>query len=246
MALKILVGTIFSDVKDYVIRDWYKNVCQFTYPGFDVCAVDNSKDKKYHKKIGNYFQTHSSRSHINLCTVLHTPRIHRRSEVFMAFSANYLRKFFLDNNYDVLIYKEADVLTPPDIIERLLSYNKHMVSALFFTGHKRNSYPMMLGVNVYSDGPKMALRSYLQGFYDIGETEIPKQIASAGLGCVLMYRETVQQIPFRAAETFSHHHDSTFTQDLYQNDIPNFYVPIICKHENQPWDIQRKMIGNQK
>lgn len=244
--MKILIGTIFSDVKDYVIRDWYKNVCSFTYPGFDVCAVDNSKDKKYHKKIGNYFQTHSSKSNVQLCTVLHTPRMHRRSEVFMAFSANYLRKFFLDNNYDVLIYLESDIIPKPDIIERLLSYNKHMVSALYFTGPKIKSLPMMLDVDFYSDGPKMKIRSYLQGFYEIGELEIPKELPSAGLGCVLMYRETVQQVPFRPDETFTHHHDSTFAQDLWQKGIPNFYVPIMCDHKNQPWDIQRKMIGNQK
>ena len=244
--LKILVGTIFSDVKDYVIRDWYKNVCQFTYPGFDICAIDNSKDKKYYKKIANYFATHCKTSNIKSGTVLHTPRMHNQSEVFMAFSANELRKYFLANDYDILIYNECDVFAVPDIIERLLSYNKPIISALFFTGNKRSSYPMIAQSDLFQDGSKMAIRGYLQAFYELGETEIPTECTSAGLGCTLIYKDIIEKIPFKHDPEFNHHHDTIFARDLWENNIANFYAPIMCRHENQTWNIQRKMIGNQR
>lgn len=242
--MKILVGTLFSEVKDYAIRDWYKNVCSFTYTGFDFCAVDNSKDKKYHKKIFNYFSEHKKNSNINKITVLHTPRIDKDSEIFMAFSANELRRHFLKNDYDVLIYNECDVFPPHDIIERLLSYDKEIISALFFTGDKKTSYPMISDVNYYFNKTLIPLRGYLETFYNIGEVEIPKQVMSAGLGCALIYRNIIEQIPFKPDATLKFHHDTLFFKDVWEAGIENYYVPVMCRHENQTWDIQRKMIGN--
>lgn len=244
MTPKILVGTIFSDVKDYVVKDWYKNVCKFSYPNFDFCAVDNSKDKKYHKKIFNYFNDKKKKSNIGKLTVLHTPKIAKRSEIFMAFSSNELRRNFLKGGYDYLLYLECDIFPSIDIIERLLSYNKQIISALYFIGDKKTSYPMMGGKHAFINlNPSMAIKGYLEGFYDIGEFEIPKELISGGLGCVLIYKDILEQIPFRYDPNLIVHNDGIFAKDLFEHGFQNIYVPIMCRHENQAWDIQRKMIG---
>lgn len=242
---RILVGTIFSDIKDYAIKDWFKNVCAFTYPGFDFCAIDNSKDKKYHKKIFKYFSDRKSKSNIKKLIVSHSPRIDHNSDVFMAFSANELRKYFLRGNYDAILYLECDIHPPVDIIERLLSYNKQIISAIYFTGDKRESYPMLADLeHSLNEDSRMRIKSYVEGFFNIEECCMPKESISNGLGCCLMHKSVLEKISFRYQPDHALHHDGTFAQDLMKNGIKNMYVPIICKHENQTWDIQQKMIAS--
>lgn len=244
MVPKILVGTIFSEVKDYVIRDWYGNVMKYTHPNFDFCAVDNSKDGEYHKKISDYFLEHKKDSNCGKVTVIHTPRTSQDSEVFMAVSANKLRDHFLEGGYTHLLYNECDVYSPPDIIERLLSHDKEIISALFFIGAKGTSYPMISTMHTYiNKNPFMTTLGYIEGFYDIGEWHEPKPLINGGLGCTLISRDVLLRIPFQHDPNLEHHHDTIFARDVWESGIDNMYVPIMCRHENQPWTLQRKLIG---
>lgn len=241
---RILVGTLFSEVKDYCIREWFENTCQLTYPGFDLCLVDNSKDKKYHQKIFKHFSARKKKSNIGKLTVLHAPRIHERSEIFMTFSANELRKYFLKNNYDWLLNLECDIFPPLDILERLLSYNLPMLGATYFSGDKKSPYPMIIELyindklEVSFDNP-----SYLKGFYEMTDTLEPKPYFGQGLGCCLIHKDIIQRVPFRSDDEGKTFYDSVFYADLMYNRIQNYLVPIMCRHENQLWSIQKKMIG---
>lgn len=241
---KILIGTLFSEVKDYVIRDWFKNVCKLTYPSFDLCLVDNSKDKKYHKKIFKYFSEHKNESNIDKLTVLHTPRVHKKPEIFMAFSANELRSHFLKNNYDCLLNLECDIFPPLDIIERLLSYNKQVIGATYFSGSKDTSYPMIVELIISGENENLKFDnpSYIKGFYEMTDTFEPKPYFGQGIGVCLWHRSVIEKIPFRSHEkTF---YDSVFYADLHTHNIQNYLVPIMCRHENQIWSKQFKMISN--
>lgn len=239
---KILVGTLFSNVKDYSIRPWFNNICKFSYPQFDFCAVDNSKDKSYHDRILKNFLSQKRNSNIDKLTVLHTPRQSQHSEIFMADSANTLRDYFLKGGYTHLLYNECDVFSDSDILELLLAYKKKIIGALFFTGGKKTSYPMLSQINYYWDKVRAPMKGYLETFYDMEDISTPKQVLSAGLGCVLIQRNIIEQFPFKADHTLRFHHDTLFTKDLWEAEIPNYYVPIICRHENVPWTIQRKLI----
>lgn len=243
---KILIGTLFSEVKDYIIRDFFKHVSKFTYPNIEICLVDNSKDKKYHKKTFNYFSTHKKNSNIKKITVLHTPRIHKKPEVFMAFSAIELRKFFLRNKYDFLLNLECDIFPPLDIIERLLCYNHSIVGATYFSGDKSNSYLMLNNMYIYdTKGDVMVANAhYLDGFYSMGDTFSLNSQLGQGIGCVLIGRDIVEKIPFRSDPNEILHYDSIFYYDLLHNNIGNKLAPILCRHENQTWDIQHKLIGS--
>ena len=245
MQPRILIGTLFSEVKNYCIKDWYKNsICKLTYPSFDFCAIDNSKDPKYHRRMYHFFNNLKKRSHIDKLTVIHTPRTHVKSEVFMADSLNELRKYFLENEYDWLFLKECDVYTKPDIIQRLLSYNRAVISALYFTGDKSYSHPVLTEAHYSFTQVTPVNLSYIVGFYHLGGYEKPKNIISGGLGCILIYKDVLKRIPFRHDPEFKVYPDSMFTMDLSNNGIQNCYVPIMCRHENQTWDIQRKLIGS--
>lgn len=243
---KILIGTLFADIKDYAIKDWFKNVCQLTYSNFDLCLVDNSKDKKYHKKIFNYFSTHKKKSNIGKLTVLHTPQIDKRAEAFMAFSANELRRHFLKHDYDWLLSLECDVLPPVDIIERLLSYNKKVIGATYFSGNRKTSYPMLVDLYYYNytEGVSFSNPSYLKGFYEMTDMFEPKPYFGQGVGITLIHKDIVSMIPFRTEDQGTLlFYDSVFYSDLLINNIQNYVIPLICKHNNQNWDLQRKMIA---
>lgn len=241
---RVLVGTLFSNVKDYCIRDWFKNVCQFTYRNFDLYAVDNSADKKYHKKIFNYFISRKKPDF--KISVVRTPRISKESEIFMAFSAKALRDYFLRNQYDYLFYLECDIFPPLDIIERLLAYKLPIISGMYFIGKKADSYPMINRVNEYDYGSifHSANDNFLNVFYQIKDVWEYKPVFNCGIGCSLIHRSIIERIPFREGSgiTQSLHHDSAFAEDLYRNNIQNLFVPIVCRHENQDWKVQKQMI----
>lgn len=239
---KVLVGSLFSEVKDYCIREWFNNVKKLTYSNFDLCMADNSKNSKYHKKMFNYFSERKKNSNIGKFTVLHTPRINKNSEIFMAFSANALRKHFLDGRYEWMLNLECDVLPPADIIERLLCYNKPVIGATYFSGKKDSSYPMIIDQLTYSSKENLTFNnpSYIKGFYEMTDAFEPKPYFGQGIGVCLWHRSVIERIPFRAVEkTF---YDSAFYVDLHNSGIQNYLVPIVCRHQNQLWKDQFKMI----
>lgn len=244
----ILIGTLFSEVKNYCIKEWFKNVCSFTYPNLDLCMVDNSKDKKYHKKILKYFSKHKKNSNIKNITILHTPRVDKSPEIFMTFSANELRKYFLRNNYVALFNLESDIFPKPTIIEQLMCYNKSVVGATYFSGLKERSYPMITDICKYNyyENVKCCGTPYLKGFFEMTDTFEPKPYFGQGLGCTLISRGIVQRVPFRSDPTKKSHYDTMFYCDLMQQGIQNYLVPIMCRHENQTWDKQLKLIEKLK
>ena len=241
---KVVIGTLFSDVKDYAIKDWFKNVCSFSYPNFDVCMVDNSADKKYHKKMFKYFSERKKNSKMGKLTVLHAPRIHKKSEIFLAFSANELRKYFLKGKGVWMLNLESDVFSVPDIIERLLCFNKPVIGATYFSGGQKGRYPMMTGGYVSNNTMVLANLPYLSGFYKIGNTFKPRKSFGQGIGCTMIHRNVMEKISFRPDPSGVSHYDGMFHNDLLMNGIPNYTIPLVCGHRNQTWDIQNKMIGN--
>ncbi len=57
-----------------------------------------------------------------------------------------------------------------------------------------------------------------------------------GLGCVLIHRDVLEKIEFKAENSFD---DYWFAKDAYKKDIPLFVdVKVRCKHliENKPFD----------
>lgn len=239
---KILVGTLFSEVKDYCIRPWFDNARKLTYSNFDLCMVDNSMDAKYHKKIFEYAASRKKNSNIGSLKVIHVPRMGKSSEEFMANSANRLRRHFLEGGYEWMLNLECDVFPPADIVERLMCYNKSVIGATYFSGVKKTSYPMIIDFLAYGSGanPTFDNPPYLKGFYEMTDTFEPKPYFGQGIGICLWHRSVVERIPFRSVNnTF---YDSAFYVDLHNSGIQNYLVPTICRHENQLWEKQFKMI----
>ena len=61
-------------------------------------------------------------------------------------SRNKLKEYFLKNDYDYLLSLEQDVVSPKDVIERLMKHDKDICSGLYFNhGGIKNSRSHLAG-----------------------------------------------------------------------------------------------------
>ena len=118
---KVLVGCPTSNYKEYCLKEYAEAVKSLTYPNYNILLIDNSKDDIYLKKIngiglpakkGPWFEGALKR---------------------IITSRNILREEILEKGYDYLLSLEQDVISPKDIIERLLRHKKQVISAIYFT-----------------------------------------------------------------------------------------------------------------
>ena len=141
---------------------------------------------------------------------------------------------FLENYYDYLFSLEQDVIPPKDVLERLLSAKKRLISGVYFTYLERDGrkgyFPLIWtkaeGTNYYIMKPSELNRGI-------------RKIASAGLGCVLIHKTILKDIKFRYEKSHPGFDDIHFFLDCKTKKI-NVYADtgLLCKHliKNRPWD----------
>ena len=110
MSERILIGSATHVCKAYSFDRWLAAVRALTYPNLDVLVVDNSPtsenaDRMRATGLTVIWQEGADQIHAML-------RITRSMEV--------IRQYFLEGSWDRWFNLEADVIPPPDVIERLL------------------------------------------------------------------------------------------------------------------------------
>ncbi len=177
---KILIGCPTSDSHEYALEQYAKALKALTYPNFDILLVDNSKGDGYKEKL----ESHDLK-------VLKCPYFESARDRIIT-SRNLLRQYALDKGYDYLFSLEQDVIPPKDVLERLLSAKKRLISGVYFTYLERDGrkgyFPLIWtkaeGTNYYIMKPSELNRGI-------------RKIASAGLGCVLIHKTILKDIKFR-------------------------------------------------
>lgn len=101
-----------------------------------------------------------------------------------------IRDIFLSGNYDALISIEADMIVPPDTIERLLATNADIAYGLYAwrTGHHWSAYSsveIFAGMS-FSQEPERARAAW-------GTVQ---DVAGVGMGCTLIHRHVLENIRF--------------------------------------------------
>src|SRR3989344_5621889 len=118
---KVLIGCPTSDFKAYALERYANGLKGLTYNNFDILIVDNSKDDSYLKSI--------RKLGLNAVKGLYSELARQR----IVDSRNILREYVLNNGYDYFFSLEQDVIPPRDIIQRLISHKKDIISGLYFT-----------------------------------------------------------------------------------------------------------------
>jgi hypothetical protein len=138
----------------------------------------------------------------------------------------------LKGDFDYLLTIESDVMPPADIVEELLLQDCDVVCAIYFIGkgdgnrlinfELDDSFGMNVNRNIFLG----------EGFHQYGTGKTKS--CNCGLGCCLIKREVVEEIPFRV-EGCGVHNDSFFGVDCFQNGIELKVIDLIVEHQNTDW-----------
>lgn len=223
---KVLVCSPQHESKDYCFDEWVERVKNLTYPNYEVLLADNSETREYCKKI----ESHG----------IKTIYIRDKGKGIinkMAEAHESCRKYALRNNFDYMLHLETDVIPPFDVIERLMSHKKNVISATYdiMQGKERKAMIMI------DEKSHRFVRGYRTNKYI--EQEEPlffdgkvKRVFHAGIGCILIKSNVLEKFEFRSVKELDYHPDSHFANDLYQQNISIYVDPTInCKHLNSTW-----------
>lgn len=223
---KILVAAPTHESKNYCWEQWSDRIQNLTYPNYDVFLADNSLNKNNKELIEKkgFKAKHISQ---NTKGLLYTIRD----------SHNECKKYALENKYDYLLHIETDVIPPYDVIERLLAHKRLVVGGIYdiFYGKKRKLMIQLpeeydKSVNSYR---KVAWAEHLEPSFFDGKV---KSVYHAGIGCMLIAKEVLENIKFRVEKGTDFFPDTWFANDCYAYNIPIFVdTNIQCKHLNFTW-----------
>src|SRR3989344_8380659 len=203
---KILVGCPTSFHKEYCLEDYSRAISSLTYPKYDILIIDNSPDNSYFEKIKSK----------GLPAIKDKYLESARDRIVS--SRNLLRKYALDNGYDYFLSLEQDVIPPLDIIERMLSHKKEVISGIYFARNMIENKKMLIPL-VYVEIPS---KNDLPSMRPLNEHELfhgPTliKVISCGLGCVIIHKDVLKEITFMYdLNTFD---DRWFCIDLFNKKI---------------------------
>lgn len=221
---KVLVGCPTSFHKAYCLSDYATAVKSLTYKNHDLLLVDNSPTEDYCKRI----------KALGLPVIKDAYQEHARDRIVQ--SRNILRQKMLDGGYDYFFSLEQDVIPPPDVVERLLVHKKDIVSGVYFTKYiiegKERVKPLLWG---FVEGKPNKIR-----FLD-DEVEKPQfiRIKAAGLGCILISRKVLKEIPFGLEKETNTFDDIVFCKQAAEKKFELFAdTSIKCRHliAGMNWD----------
>ena len=208
---KVLLGGPVSDHHDYCFEEFVKAVKELTYPNLNIFFVDNSKTEDFYKKISKHFPTVRIPYNENV-------------KVRLVESRNLAREKVLKEGYEYLFCLDQDVIPPKDVIERLINYNKDIVSGVYFVYNDEN----VLVPLIYKKVKKDEVRNLT--FEEIKEPNLIT-VDACGLGCVLISRKVLEKISFRYDPSKEAFDDMWFSLDAVKNGFKIYCdTSVKCKH----------------
>ena len=224
---KILIGSPTAAPYLYCLPDWVARVKELTYKNKTALLVDNSETIPYTKTI----------EQLGIQAVK-DPEFVKDSRMRLPHSRNILRQMVLDGGYDYFLSLEQDVIPPVDVIEQLLSHEKKIVTGVYYKyfnlsyHHQgkpvkkvRKLMPLLFG---YVPGITEKMR-----FLSQDDVEEPKvfPVRFSGLGCILIHRNVLEKVHFRADISVNCHDDLWFCNDALKNGFEIFVdTNVKCKH----------------
>lgn len=219
MALRVLVGCPTAEIKAYCLEEYVKGLKALTYANKDLLLVDNSATPDYAARI----------KALGIPVVTDPPLADVKERI--AHSRNVLREKALKEGYDYLLSLEQDVIPPPDVIERLLQHNVKVITGVYFTIYDIDGEAKMRPL-VWKQDPTNAdnvifMNEEVKAAR--GKKADLHEIASSGVGCILIHRSVLEKIKFRVAN--GTYDDMPFCKDAAANGFKVYAdLAIICKH----------------
>lgn len=231
---RVLVAAPICAWYAYCWKEFSQALLSLTYPNKDLFFCDNSEGMDFYTLVkGQGF------------SVLKTEHLLRIRDMVTR-DHNIIRQKALDEGYDYLLLCDCDVLPPPDALERLLSHGKDVVSALFFGHHDIGGENRVVPFAWVFSKEK---RDWNHTGYLL-DTETWSgdlfEIAFAGMGCVLLSRRVLEQVPFRYSREMDAWDDRWLGVDVWSKGFSYWLdTSVRCRHlyKNRPfnyWELKQQ------
>lgn len=225
---RVLIGCPTCYLYKYALEEYINAIKRLDYPYYEIMLVDNSPHKNYLELIKK--------------KGIRAERIsyYRRARDRIVNARNLLREVTIKERYDYLFSVEQDIIIPPDTLNRLISYNKKVVSALYTkpvqltivneeTG-QRNIKNVDMPVVYFRNNNGKIIRPMLHDVYGKGLI----QVGNVGLGCILISRDVLERIVFRYEKDRVAFDDMYFGLDCMDNGIPIYLdSDLLVKHDDR-------------
>lgn len=224
---KVLVGTPTFDFHAYCLDECESALKTLTYPDYDILLVDNSKEEGFYNEL--------------IKRKIPAVRIpfYESSRKRIAEGHNILRKKVLDEGYDYLFLLDSDVIPPKDVIERLMSHGKKVISGLYFNPKTVQGKKLILPViRVGIPGDK---EHWEMPPDNLWQSKKLIRIVCAGTGCLLIHRDILERFEFWYDSNGKGTDDIFFFKSLLDADVECYCdTSIICHHliNGKPYDWQ--------
>ncbi len=225
MGYKVLIGVPHADLKNYCLSMFLSRAKNLTYKNYEILFADNSNNRKNYKRLIK---------EENVDCIYVKPK-QKAIQHILADTHEAIRDYFLRGDYDYLLHLESDIIPPPDVIERLMIHNKPIVSAVYHIDFGANSHAMIQKMEHFGDIRETAnIKDGADLMMMDGKLH---EVFACGLGCVLIRRDVLEQIPFRwsGGDIFP---DTYWAFDT-NGQFPKFVdTSILCEHHNSSWTEQ--------
>ena len=235
MNQRILVGCPTSNHKAYCLEPYIKAVTSLSYPGYDIMIVDNSKEDAYHKRITELLKKFAEGKKFKVVKDEYAENFKDR----IVHSRNLIRNELIKNKYDYFLSLEQDVIPPKDVIERLLSHSKDVVTGVYFKEYfaqntNTGKVEKLVLPLIYKTLDEESLREV--EYHEIEGSSFMK-VTACGLGCILISAEVLKDIKFRHNEKYPAFDDMYFCKDADQLNVPIFAdTTVKCRHLHRATD----------
>lgn len=200
---------------------------EFDYPDFDWIIVDNSVGSSYTSKLRRSGYTN-----------VHHIKRGKNTRETLSNSQNYIRRYFLNGDYDFLLLLESDLVPEKHILRKLVANDLFVCGVPYYIGFGNNK-TLCVFFNKKKDnvdvwGTRLITPVEISEFVKDGKLQ---KVHGVGFGCTLIRRDIVERFPFWNDERFEDKHsDVYFYMDLNNNGIPVYVdTSLFVKHYPSDW-----------
>jgi len=118
---KILVAAPIFDGMRYCIDQFIDRIKHLDYGDYDILLVDNSKSDLFSEELREKYDVNVSYLPMDV------PNMEKIIQ-----SRNRILDYAVNKSYDYILMMDCDVIPPTDIIDKLLSHEKDIVSGLYY------------------------------------------------------------------------------------------------------------------